>query len=175
MCLCICFFFFFFYPYATAKRSHLFFLTVTFKSISKVGGSIYHRHRAPHRSNCTRTPLLHTHTHKHTHNHSIGPIHFWTNHWPSLCNLWGRSVGHSSMWCLQLCGLFDHNGETAFGQQPVSTTVIFSGVAARERPAQCFATFFLIFFFWENIKVINVFFFFLTTFFFSPCNFVNLC
>lgn len=77
--------------YAAVKRSSLSFVTVTFKSFLKLGGSIYQRRPGP--TAYTHTPP-HTLSHGHTHPPLIG---CWTNHWPSLCNLWGRSAGHSSM------------------------------------------------------------------------------
>lgn len=52
-----------FNPLAAVKRSSLSFVTVTFKSFSKLGGSIYHRHLA------SPAPTLHTTTHTLPHTH----------------------------------------------------------------------------------------------------------
>lgn len=61
MCGCGCTSVCFTHRYAAVKRSSLFFVTVTFKSFSKLGGSIYHRRPPPTHSN-----RLHSHSDTHT-------------------------------------------------------------------------------------------------------------
>lgn len=90
---------------AAVKRSSLSFVTDPFKSFLETGWFNLLPSSAPPPSNHMRTPTpTHAFTRRHTHTHPL--IGCWTNHWPSLCNLWG-SIGRlffpamfTSLWAI---------------------------------------------------------------------------
>lgn len=139
-CTSVCFT----HRYAAVKRSSLSFVTVTFKSFSKLGGSIYHRRPPPPHFNHTH-PHSDTHTLTQPHTHSSDrqsdkPLTFTLQSVRSISRPFFH-VMFTSLWAIW----------PQWGDCLWSTTCVYSGHFPCHGPsgkaiktAQTGATFFLI-------------------------------